>query len=99
MVVPDTISVFYYSQHALVLAINIPVLAIASSQKKKKRTNPNNQKHQRAWKMFGEAEECCIYLCVLQLINPIRIWTIPKKKKIKERTASEMQLKHCISTF
>lgn len=40
MVVPDTISVFYYSQHALVLAINIPVLAIASSQKKKKKNKP-----------------------------------------------------------
>lgn len=33
---PDTISVFYYSQHALVLAINIPVVAIAFSQKKTK---------------------------------------------------------------
>lgn len=33
---PDTISVFYYSQHALVLAINIPVLAIAFSHEKPK---------------------------------------------------------------
>lgn len=71
MEMPDTISVFYYSQHALVLAINIPLLAIAFSQEKKP---PNNQKHQRAWKMFWEAEECYIYLGVLQLINPIRIW-------------------------
>lgn len=87
MEMPDIVSVFYYSQHALVLAINIPALAIAFSQKK----TPNNQKHQRAWKMFWEAEERYIYLCVLQLINPIRIWTSDgfislrtKKKEKKE---------------
>lgn len=74
MEMPDTISVFYYSQHALVLAINIPLLAIAFSQEKK---SPNNQKHQRAWKMFWEAEECYIYLGVLQLKNPRRIWPSP----------------------
>ena len=31
MEMPDTISVFYYYQYALVVAINIPVLAIAFS--------------------------------------------------------------------
>lgn len=53
MEMPDTIPVFYYSQPTLVLAINIPALAIAFSQGQETNKKPNNyQKHQRAGKMF-----------------------------------------------
>lgn len=58
MELPDTIPVFYYAQPTLVLAINIPALAVAFSQGQETNKKPNNyQKHQRAWKMFWEAEE------------------------------------------
>lgn len=47
MEMPDTVSVFYYYQHAVGLAVDTAVLAFAFSQKKKK-NNPNDQKHQKA---------------------------------------------------
>lgn len=55
MEMPDTISVFYYSQHALVLAINIPLLAIAFSQEKKPLTTKSIRGHEKCFERLKNA--------------------------------------------
>lgn len=97
---PDTISVFYYSQSALVLAINIPVLATAFSQKRTQNASNKNisghEKCLRGWRI--------VHLSLCPTINKAhKIKNQPLKKidrffcadekKNKNKKASEIQHK------